>query len=109
AGSPGRPRDGTQVLFLSFISRTASRTPSSDPITRAARAPRGRASAPWERIVAKPDHFTEMGELRPFSPMPYWSRRTGYIQDTAAAPTGVASSCMYVRYRGEAPTMSPAL
>src|SRR5262245_4982927 len=97
--------EGTQVTCR--LSSTAYDTPKRKAMTSAATAPWDNALKPCERISPNPAHFREMGDESPAcSPtMPYVSRRSGYIHDTAAAPTGVAISCIMVRYFGEEPIM----
>src|SRR5438132_14234090 len=101
--------EGTQ--FTPRVSRTAKMTPIMEAITSAPTAPGGNALRPFERISAKPAHFREIGELSPAcSPtIPYVLRSSGYVHETAAAPIGVAMSCMIVRYFGVDPIMYPAL
>ena len=81
--------------------------PRTAAITTASTAPGGRALNPLERISANPAHLREIGEESPaFSPtIPYVSRNSGYIHETAAAPMGVARSCMIVKFFGEDPIM----
>ena len=97
--------DGTHLILRSSI--TVNRMPSATPTKRAGTAPAGSASKPCDRISAKPARRREMGDERPaFSPtMPYVSRSSGYIHETAMAPTGVPSSCMMVMLLGEDPIM----
>src|SRR6266851_7021730 len=106
---PAPVGEGTQECLRS--SRTVKMTPRIDPMTSAVIAPAGNELSPFERISAKPAHFREIGEVSPACgpTIPYVLRNKGYIQDTAAAPTGVASSCMKVRCLGEEPIMYPAL
>ena len=70
-------------------------------------APAGSASKPFDRISANPARRREIGDDSPaFSPtMPYVLRSSGYIHETAAAPTGVPSSCMIVMLFGDDPIM----
>ena len=99
------------IHFTCRDSSTAMTMPINVPSTSAGTAPAGSALTPWARISANPAKRREMGEVKPAcSPtMPYVLRSRGYIHDTAAAPTGVPSSCMIVRCFGDEPIMCPAL
>src|SRR5947208_3416146 len=97
--------DGTHVAPRP--SRRAKMMPRTAPTTSAPIAPGGSALKPFDRISAKPAHFRDIGEVRPalLPTIPYVSRSNGYIHETAAAPIGVATNCIIVRFLGDDPIM----
>src|SRR5919197_4704058 len=114
---------GEGRYFRYFDSKMVITTPSTTAITSAPRQYLGSALNPFERISAKPAHFTLIGEVSGASPelanaasipyrsapIPYVRLSSGYMIPTAAPPTGVAISCIQVRYRLFEPMIFPAL
>src|SRR5581483_1043209 len=96
--------------FLNRCSNNVSRMPAITAMMNAVRQPLGSAWKPFDRISAKPAHFTAVGAVRPCSPpTPYFDASTGYTSATAAAPIGTASSCAHVRMRLFEPIILPVL